>query len=102
VSRGAHAQLAQLHDALVERTAQAVCHAPAKVIALRIGTSERHVRGIKAKEHCCGAAALFFLAQEDPQLRAWCVALMQCGPASAQGQALIHAIETRIGEDSTP
>jgi hypothetical protein len=101
VSRGAHAQLAQLHDALVERTAQAVCHAPAKVIALRIGTSERHVRGIKAREHRCCAAALFFLAQEDPQLREWCVALMQCGPASAHGQALIHAIETRIG-DATP
>jgi hypothetical protein len=99
--KSAHAQLAQLHDALVERTAQAACRAPAKILALRIGTSERHVRGLKAREHACGAAALFFLAQEDPELRAFCVALMQCGPASAQGQALIHAIETRIG-DTTP
>jgi hypothetical protein len=93
----AHTQLARLHDALVERAGRAVGHAPAKVIALRVGTSERHIRGLKAREHCIGAAALFFLAQEDPELREWCVALLQCGPASPRGQALIAAIETRIG-----
>ena len=98
----AHAQLARLHDALVEQTARAVSHAPAKVVALRIGTSERHVRGIKAREHCVGASALFFLAQEDPQLREWCIALLQVGPASDAGQRLIDAIETRLGGEALP
>jgi hypothetical protein len=93
----AHAQRARLHDALVEQTARAASHLPAKVVALKIGTSERHVRGVKAREHACGAAALFFLAQQSPELREWCIALLRVGPASPQGQALIAAIETRIG-----
>ena len=93
----AHVQLARLHDALVERTARAAGHAPPKVVALRVGTSERHIRGVRDRSHCVGAAALFFLAQEDPALREWCVELLQCGPASPRGQALIAAIETRIG-----
>lgn len=89
--------LTQLREEAAEHVARAVERAPAKVIALRLGVTERHVRGLQRREHGASAAALLLLAQDDAELRDWVAQLLRLGPDSPRGRALMEATERRLG-----
>ena len=89
---------AELNTEIADRVAASIGRQPAKVIALRIGTSPRHVRGLQQREHGIGAAAFLLLCQDDAELRAWANQVMLAGPDSERGRAIIRQIERRLGE----
>jgi hypothetical protein len=94
--------LTVLREEISERVARAVSAEPAKVIALRLGVTERHVRGLQRREHGASAAALLLLAQDDAELRFWIAQLLNLDLNSDRALRLMAAIERRLGEEVTP
>lgn len=89
--------VAKLREEILERVGRAVEKQPAKVIALRLGVTERHVRGLQRREHGASAAAMLLLAQDDAELRYWIAQLLNLDLNSDRALALMTAIEKRLG-----
>ena len=90
-----------LREEIADLTTNALQRSPAKVIALKLGTTARHIDGLKRREHGPSAAAFLLLAQDNAELRDWVAQFLRLNTnGNPRARKIAEAVQKVLGEES--